>query len=271
MKRHHRFIFFSALAVASVCMGSIAPMKPQPSRAYNKPFGITRNIMLQKEKFFSRRAYGLHYKGKLIGLFEPTLEKSEFSTFASQSARDWFFVHYYPTFEDVQKALIVLEGKEASKQWPMMTSGDNALAEKDLPKLRRGWVRRLWGWVESLFKKDVPQNVVVRGHHSVKDALEMRFTVYSGFLKSSDQERGAVIQALKELLSQIEKRARKPFDRSHLLYETYMVPVVYHPKDHLMHIHQHRVKTLDNFGNLLHLQVKQYENCCKCFEGVEVE
>jgi hypothetical protein len=264
MKKINLFILFYTLASLSVIglkaeAQAISPKTPDPK---HRMWDMVKGIHLEKKGMFTRKAYALHHKGKTIALFEPKLAKSSHFTMASQTAKDWFHLYLYPSVQDLKHALSALKSEAKELEWKLETSGDRELSKKEMPKIK-SWVRSLWHWITSLFSKE--KDIAIRGHHGTEDLLAMRFYIHPAFMEKAAHEKKEVIDALDAMLKKAEAFSKKAAEQSHHLYDEHIAARTYHHAEDAMHLHQHKVETLDQFGDRAHLAFKHHGKCFRCF------
>lgn len=270
MKKNTLSILLCVLANLSVIglKAEAQALSKETTDPKHRVWDMVKGIVLEKKGIFTRKAYALRHNGHVVALFEPKLSRSKHFTMTSQTAKDWFHLYFYPSIEDLKKARDFLKTKAKETEWGLETSGDKELAEKDMPKIK-SWVRRLWHWLTSFFGR-VEKRVVIRGHHGIKDALDMYFHVYPAFIEKSEHEKKEVIDSLDDMIKKAESFSKKEGEQSRHLYEEYMAPKTHHHGDGLIHLHQHAVETLAQFGDHAHLALKHYGKCFRCF-GEELE
>ncbi len=265
MKKNNPFVLlclFACLSFIGVNARS-NPIAPTVTDPKHRVWDMVKGIHLEKKGIFTRKAYALHHKGNPVVLFEPKLAKSEPFTLASQAAKDWFHLYFYPSVSDLKKALELLKSKTSEAEWVLETSGERALAEKEMPKIK-SWVRRFWHWIVSWFTK-AETAVVMRGDKDIQDALHMHFYIHPEFLNKAEHEKKQVIDDLEALVKKVEGFSKKAVEQSHHLYEEHIAARTYHHKANVAHLHQHKIETLDGFGGHDHLALTQYHKCYRCF------
>lgn len=265
MKKNSPFILLSVIACLNIFGidargNSLAPTVVDPK---HRAWDMVKGIHLEKKGIFTRKAYELNHKGHPVVSFEPKLAKSDPFTMESQSTKDWFHLYFYPSIKDLKKALELLKTKTNEAEWALETSGDMELAKKDMPEIK-SWVKRFWHWIVSCFTK-AETAVIVRGHKGIDDALHMHFYIHPEFLNKAEHEKKQIIDDLESLIKKAEGSSKKIVEQDRHLYEEHIAPRTYHQKEHVAHLHQHKVETLNGIGDHEHLVVKNRDKCFRCF------